>query len=74
MEVAGAVRFELTTCGFGDRRSTIRTTPLRNICIILIVRKIKSVFFIKIINQRFFGQKINFRADLCGLRCGRQIW
>ena len=30
MEVAGAVRFELTACGFGDRRSTIGTTPLRN--------------------------------------------
>ena len=27
--MAGAVRFELTTVGFGDRCSTIRTTPLQ---------------------------------------------
>ena len=26
--MAGAVRFELTTVGFGDRCSTIRTMPL----------------------------------------------
>lgn len=29
-EVAGAVRLELTTVGFGDRCSTIRTMPLQN--------------------------------------------
>ena len=30
LEVAGAVRLELTTVGFGDRCSTIRTMPLQN--------------------------------------------
>lgn len=29
-EMAGAVRLELTTVGFGDRCSTIRTMPLWN--------------------------------------------
>lgn len=31
LEMAGAERLELSTVGFGDRCSTIRTMPLQNV-------------------------------------------